>query len=341
MKKSIAPWVFVGAGLIACSHSPSLPDAPRTPAAIFSSQSLAIQISPDEGRQPTQTDIEPGLVDNQADFQSPFFKQFILQHAPQPLQLTDSISKDYLFPALYGKSVAAIAMFECSYEQAAKLLPNPLPDPRMKPVDMLHGKSLIVITSFRYNEILGMTAYNEVGILIPVVVGPDVPILPIIKNQDYPGLGYVVISMPVTALENQIRGVKIWNLPKVVQEIDHFTDGDDYVTDISDSSGKPYVEMRVPMTGKLEKDMTSRSMILSSIDQKLVEFASTSSGDFVETEFPFVKTRPSSQPPYLKIIGNSSFATTLRNLQIADKPMEIRFGADVSAALDLPGPYSK
>ena len=44
--------------------------------------------------------------------------------------------------------------------------------------------------------------------------------------MDFKKKGYYVFSMPVTSLENQIRGTTIWGLPKVVEEIDIATDSD-------------------------------------------------------------------------------------------------------------------
>lgn len=41
--------------------------------------------------------ITPKLVNNRGWFNSEFFDRFTLRTAPQPLQLTDSIAKDFFF----------------------------------------------------------------------------------------------------------------------------------------------------------------------------------------------------------------------------------------------------
>jgi len=48
----------------------------------------------------------------------------------------------------------------------------------------------------------------------------NVPLLPMIADNMFSKLGYYVFGMPVTSKENQIRGNKIWGLPKVTQDID-------------------------------------------------------------------------------------------------------------------------
>ena len=45
--------------------------------------------------------------------------------------------------------------------------------------------------------------------------------MPIFKK-----FGFYVFGMPVTSKENQIRGSRIWGLPKVTQEIDIHEDGE-------------------------------------------------------------------------------------------------------------------
>ena len=57
------------------------------------------------------TEILKDLLANEALFTDPFFKRFTLRHAPQPLALTEDITKNYRFPTFYGDVTCAIAIF--------------------------------------------------------------------------------------------------------------------------------------------------------------------------------------------------------------------------------------
>jgi hypothetical protein len=163
------------------------------------------------------TEITPDLLDNGDQFKNSFFSRFDLRYAPKPLQLNETVTKNYLFPTLYGDVTCAIGIFMCSYEKAEKMMMHPA----IKPVRMPRGRSLVVFSCYIYNKVLGVAPYNEIAMTIPVMVDPgiNVPVLPMIAPI-FKNFGYYVFSMPVTSYENQIRGVKIWGLPKVVQQID-------------------------------------------------------------------------------------------------------------------------
>ena len=93
--------------------------------------------------------------------------------------------------------------------------------PAVKPVRMTRGRSLVAFSCYEYRNVLGVAPYNEIAMTIPVLVDPgiSVPVLPMIWDG-FENFGYHVFSMPVTSLENQLRGLRIWGLPKVVQRID-------------------------------------------------------------------------------------------------------------------------
>ena len=67
--------------------------------------------------------VSPEFLDNQDQFTDPFFERFPLKKRHAPLQLTDTISKDYNFPTFYGDVTCSQAIFLCNYEKAAELMP--------------------------------------------------------------------------------------------------------------------------------------------------------------------------------------------------------------------------
>src|SRR3954451_14024187 len=101
-------------------------------------------------------DFGAELLDNSAQFNDPFFQRFRLRRAPRPLALTESITKDYLFPTLYADVRCAIGIFHCDYAKAHALLPHPA----MKPVRMTMGRAIVAFSCYEYRNVLGVPPYN-------------------------------------------------------------------------------------------------------------------------------------------------------------------------------------
>ncbi len=267
------------------------------------------------------------LIDNRADFQSEFFKRVPLYS--HELKIDDTLTRDYFFPTQYDDVTTMTAMFACSYEKAKALMP----DPSMLPLDLEFGRSVVIVTSFRYNKVIGIPAYNEVAVSIPIGIGkkPKITDFPKFSDGSTDGLGFYVASMPVTSLENQIRGTHLWGLPKVVQEIDLLVDKekDRYTTVVKQEDGTEYLRVVVPTVGT-SLDVDEKTNLYSILAGKVVKSESHTKGSFVVM---------SSLPDGWATIalGNSPSAQLLRNLQIADPtPMSVRFGRHVSSTFDLP-----
>jgi hypothetical protein len=278
-------------------------------------------------------DFDEKVLNNADKFKDEFYKRFKLRHAPQPLQLNDKIAKNYLFPTFYGDVTCAIAIFFCSYSKAEKIMLHP----KIKPVNMTKGRSLVVFSCYEYKNVLGVAPYNEIAMTIPILVDPEVniPILPMLM-KGFPRFGYYVFSMPVTSLENQIRGVKIWGLPKVVQEIDIHEDHGDCVTIAKDSAGEPYFELYVPMQGKpISFDV--QGYLYSQLEGRLLKNQTNFKATFHVTQYPHLLWRRDLMPDrtYLKL-GSTPMAQVLKDLQIYAHPFQFRYTAHMRAAFDLP-----
>jgi hypothetical protein len=280
-------------------------------------------------------DFGAELLENSASFRDPFFQRFRLRRAPQPLRLTDAISKDYLFPTLYADVRCAIGIFHCDYERARALLPHP----RMVPVRMTMGRSLVAFSCYEYRNVLGVAPYNEIAMTIPVMVDAklDIPVLPMLLGM-IPGFGYYVFGMPVTSKENQIRGNRIWGLPKVTQEIDILEDGGDCVTEARDDTGSAYFKLRVPMAGRPTR-FDVRAHLYSQHEGSIVRSQTQFRGTFAVTKHMVLLARKDAHPDrtYLEI-GSGPAAATLRSLGIEQHPFQFRYTASMSSAFDLPSP---
>ncbi len=273
------------------------------------------------------------LVDNRNRFQSDFFKKFALRRAPSPLALNDKISKDYLFPTFYTEVTSAVAVFFCSYEKALKALP----DTNLKPVSMGQGRALLALSSYQYGTVLGIPAYNEVAVTIPVVLRQSInpPLLPLLFSG-LTGMGYYVASMPVTSKENEIRGHKIWGLPKVLEEISFSKEGGSFHTQVKEASGETYLKFRVPLDGK-ESEIGQVTHLYSKFNGRLRKSKSESVGKFKTTKYPRALFKKSLKPKesYL-VLGNSPSGLALKNLEIEAHPFEVRYSDAVSSMFDLP-----
>lgn len=283
-------------------------------------------------------EFDESFVKNEDKFQDAFFKRFTLRPAPAPLQLNDRVTKNYLFPTFYGDVTCALAIFLCSYERAASMMLHP----RIKPVRMTRGRSLVAFSCYEYKNVMNVAPYNEIAMTIPVMVDPgvNIPVLPMILPV-FKNFGYYVFSMPVTSLENQIRGVKIWGLPKVVQEIDIREDGGDCVTTAREESGEPYFDLRVPMQGApCEFDVSS--YLYTRRGNDFFQSQTCFKGNFNVVKHMGLLFRKNARPDreYLKIY-DTPCGRLLKELEIEEHPFQFRFARHMNSCFDLPNPDFK
>jgi hypothetical protein len=277
------------------------------------------------------TRLEPGLVDNAQEFSDPFFRRFALRPAPAPLELAPGVAKTYSFPTLYAEVGCAIAVLLCDYRRALALMPHP----SLRPVRMPRGRAVVLLSCYQYRKVLGLAPYNEIAMTIPVMAGrPGPPLLPLV--MDLEGKGYYVFSMPVTSLENQIRGTRIWGLPKLVEEIDITVDDRLCTTVARDTDGEPYFELSVPTTGS-PKHFDETGYLYTVLDGKLLKSRTCFMGDFsISTDLSLLwRKGRRSEIPTLKL-GRSPRADALRALAIEDVPFQLRYCPSLSSCFDLP-----
>jgi len=167
-----------------------------------------------------------------------------------------------------------------------------------------------------------------------MVDGSAPPLLPLI--MDFKKKGYYVFSMPVTSLENQIRGTRIWGLPKIVEEIDISINNGHHTTVARDADGEKYFELTVPTIGK-SKHFDETGSLYSLLDGKLLKSQTSFKGDFNVITQPNLLWRKGlrAERPALKL-GTSSRADALKALEIEDTAFQFRFAARMNSCFDLP-----
>jgi hypothetical protein len=278
-------------------------------------------------------EISPGLLDNPEFFDSEFFNRFGLRPAPGPLQLTASIEKLYQFPAFYADVTCAMAIFFCSYQRAKEMLPHP----GMEPVRMGRNRALVVFSCYEYRHVMGISPYNEIAMTIPVLINPvvNIPVLPMIL-PGFKNFGYYCYSMPVTSLENKIRGHEFWGLPKVVEEISITIKDNICRAQAIDHQQNSYFELRVPIEGK-KKHFDVSSYLYSIKNQDLRQSKTCFQGNFTLIKFMDVLFKKGKKPDleYLRI-GPGPSGQVLKNLEIEAHPFQLRFCLGMNSCFDLP-----
>jgi len=278
------------------------------------------------------THIDATLIDNAESFSDPFFERFELRLAPDPLELVDGVSKTYSFPTFYSNVMCAIAIFMCDAGRAQAILPHS----SMKPVRMPGGRAVVLFSCYQYRNVMNLAPYNEIAMTIPIMVGAGYapPLLPLV--MDFKKKGYYVFSMPVTSLENQIRGAKIWGLPKIVEEIEISTEGDACTTVARDENGEAYFELTIPKAGSA-KHFDERGFVFSMLDGQLLKSQTVFKGDFrLSTNASLLwKRGQQAETPALKL-GSSSRADVLKELQIEEVAFQFRYAESMNCCFDLP-----
>ncbi|HOT46237.1 MAG TPA: acetoacetate decarboxylase family protein [Spirochaetota bacterium] len=282
-------------------------------------------------------DIPITMLDNGGSpvFKNDFFERFTLRKAARPLQLTDRISKDYLFPTFYGDVTCAIAIFLCSYNKAEVLVAERL-HPKIKPVRISRGRAIIAFSCYEYKNVMNVPPYNEIAMAVPVMVNAAFrpPLLPMIMK--FSRFGYYIAGMPVTSRENQIRGNRIWGLPKVTQRIDIEKKGSDCVTTAYENSGEPYLTLRVPVNGTAA-EFDETSSLYSRLDGKLLRSETNFRAVFNVNKRMDLLFRKGVKPDRACIeIGRGGSAKLLRDLEIEEQPFQTRYAEHMSSCFDLP-----
>jgi hypothetical protein len=283
--------------------------------------------------QATRT-VRPDMPNNEDRFESPFFRRFPRRPAPRPLDLGDGIHKTYPFPTLYNDVGCAIGIFLCDYGAARALMPHP----KLAPVRMTRGRTLVIFSCYEYRHVLNVWPYNEIAMMIPVMANDRwaPPVLPMVAGGLFPRFGYYVFSMPVTSRENQLRGNLLWGLPKVTQDIDIDRAGSDCTTVARQEDGTPYFTLRIPTTGAATGFDVS-SWVYSQLDGQMLKSRTSFKGRFWMNKHlrTLIERNQRPERPYLTI-GDGPSGRVLRGLGIEPQPFQTRYTPSMNAAFDLP-----
>lgn len=276
--------------------------------------------------------LDPELLDNGADFASPFFAGLRERRSTRPLKL-DGRSKDYLFPTLYADVGCAQAIFPCSFDAARDLLREAL-GPEALPLRLIGGKSLVALSCYEYRRVRGLRPYNEIAVALPVRL--DGRSGPPLLGAFLPGpeSGYHILSMPVTSEENRMRGAHFWNLPKITRRID--IEVDDGICSVASYDGDGTtldISLAVPLSGK-ERRISSRSFLATRMEAGLARSPTAFDGRFSVNLHPGALLGKGGKP--VLVLGRGAASDALRRLGAASAPLQTRYATSMESWFDLP-----
>jgi len=133
-----------------------------------------------------------------------------------PRKTLDMEGEPLEFPILYYDFRMISSTFSAKTKKLKKLLPHP----HFKPVELLPGTGMLLVTAFEYLD-TSIGPYNEVAIAIPVRFPPGFvfPGLSAISMMRKNRFSVYIHHLPVTTEIACMGGVHFYNYPKFLSEI--------------------------------------------------------------------------------------------------------------------------
>lgn len=280
--------------------------------------------------------ITPTLNENYQVFTDDFFTPYKSKQTNYKLELNESISKTFKFPTLFKGTENGMAIFLCSYNKLKKHLPHS----SMNPVRMPGNRAVFAISCYKYTHIQEMQPYNEISFTVPVVFSGawNIPFVTMATKGLYKNFGYYVFSMPVNSVENNIRGNKIWGLPKFVTQIEVKSENGMFYTKVYDDK-TPYVDIKFPIAGS-KKNMHEKLAILSVKENQLLGANVTYRGEFLVNTSLGVAFRKEKKDNAVLRIGDTPRGNLLKGIELETVPFQTRYSNNVLSALHLPEPFN-
>ncbi len=279
-----------------------------------------------------QLNIPRQLLKNSHFFEDDFFKSRPLTCPETDLLLPNGQLRRYQFPTYFNDVTFNAGVFFANYKKICEQLPVSL-----KPVSVPGGRAMVIFASYHYGQIHEMPGYNEVIVMVPVLhKSISIPLIPPLLNN-YPGMGYYILALPMTNLENQLRGQQFWGLPKSLHNVDIDQKEQGSLTRIKSDDTLDF-EFSVTNKGII-KNLEKRNFIYAMKDDQLIRFESHFSGAIAGTTNWSALFRRSGPAPVNQgdlIFGGSALGRKLKNLDIAATAFQTRHCANLKSCLYLP-----
>ncbi len=221
-------------------------------------------------------------------------------------------------PILYFRDDFFGVFFSADEAKVAPLIPAS----SLYPVRLINKKVCVAVAAFNYME-TSIGPYGEVAVAVPVVYGKKPPpLLPLLREGNFPGFGLLVLHLPVTTLRARDGGRGVWGYPKFSSDM-VFTVTPEFMACRLSEGKKLILEIKVARTGSIRH--TDMPLITYTVkDRKLIRTVIPQTGLFRDRLFPGESGLT---------LGDHPVAEELSTLGLAEKPFLARYALERAGIL--------
>lgn len=203
----------------------------------------------------------------------------------RPGRIVSSSAGQFELPALYFREDSFQALFTADLQK----LQAAMPSDRLHPIAAGRGRGYLGVAALDYLE-TSVEPYGEVAIVVPVVHGrrppPVLPVLFELFNSTWPGLGLLVLHLPVTHRLARDAGREVWGYAKFLADM-QFQNTPELHECRLDEGGQHILTLRIAKRGLARTErrplvtysVKDRALVRTTIQQQAVARAALGAGD--------------------------------------------------------------
>jgi hypothetical protein len=226
--------------------------------------------------------------------------------------------REITLPIHYRDAEAIMAFFPVPSTKAAELLPTK----RFRLVEVFPGTSVLAVVAFEYRD-TDVGPYNELGLCFPVLYNSrfPIPLVPLLLEKWYPGLGFYIHHLPVTTEIAWRAGLEIWGYPKFVAGITFEENATRRICRLEEA-GKHILSLAIKKPDHQRQE--KRNLITYSIRE----------GEILKTVIPAqLKIGYTRLGGATLELGEHPVAQELRGLTISPRAIEVRYVPSMQSIL--------
>jgi hypothetical protein len=238
----------------------------------------------------------------------------------RPGRLVTWGTAEFELPVLYFRDDSFGALFSADLDKLRAVMPsdNLHPIPLLRP-----GRGFIYIGAYDYLD-TSVGAYGEVAVAVPAVYGRrPPPLLPTLLESRWPGLGGVILHLPVTNRMSRDGGRGQWGYTKFLADME-FQTNPEYLECRLEEDGDHILTLRVAKRGITLPDR--RPLITYSVKD----------GDLIRTRIPqtmLTRTALGARGSSLALGETHPVAQSIKALGVDPRPLMTRYHLDRSTIL--------
>ncbi len=237
----------------------------------------------------------------------------------RPGRVVTSGAAEFQMPALYFRDDTFGGVFTADLEKLRGVMPSD----RLHPISVGRGRGLFMVVAMDYLE-TSDEPYGEVLVGVPAVHGRrPPPLLPALLETSWPGLGYVVLHLPVTTRRARDAGRGLWGYTKFVADM-HFQNTPELQECRLEEGGEHILTLQV----------VKRGLVLP--DRRPIVTYSVKDGALVRTtiaQTALARTALGAGGSTLVLGDTHPVAQSIRALDVDPRPVMTRYLVEHSAIL--------